>query len=401
MADAVRGSIVINEVLPDPNSASGSSGPRFDTDQSGSTTPVDEFIEIYNSGSSAVNIGGLQLWDQTLGKWFTFPNGTILQPGGHAMVMTGAAGGPGPFLGPGDMAFYAGRGSAVLNNGPENAILYDPAANNFAQVAYGGAGIVTPGVPGAFAALPAGATRVGSGENFGAFTPGYSLQRQPDGGNTIISAPPNPANDNVCFGIGTLIATPGGPRPVETLRPGDLVLTDGDRALPILWAGVTHFAADRLWREPRLWPVTLRAGALAPGVPSRDLRLSRQHRLRLGGAIAARMGGDPYVLVPAQALIGLPGITLSRPEGRMSYFHLLLECHAVVLAEDTPAESLLPGPQAMAALAPDNQAQIARALAIPAGQLPKAYRPAHPLLGTQKTRRLLNRHQQNERPLSL
>jgi hypothetical protein len=85
----------------------------------------------------------------------------------------------------------------------------------------------------------------------------------------------------------------------------------------------------------------------------------------------------------------------------MSYFHLLLECHAVVLAEDTPAESLLPGPQAMAALAPDNQAQIARALAISAGQLPKAYRPAHPLLGTQKTRRLLNRHQQNERPLSL
>ena len=68
MADALFGSIVLNEVMPDPNSATGATGPRFDTDGSGSTTPVDEFIEIYNSGPTAVNIGGLQLWDE---RWAT------------------------------------------------------------------------------------------------------------------------------------------------------------------------------------------------------------------------------------------------------------------------------------------------------------------------------------------
>ena len=401
MADAVRGSIVINEVLPDPNSAASSSGPRYDTDQSGATTPVDEFIEIYNSGPTAVDIGGLQLWDQTLGNWFTFPNGTILQPGAHAMVMAGAAGGAGPSRGPNDLAFYAGRGSAVLNNGPENVILYDPTANNFAQAAYGGASITTPGTAGVFSGFPAGATRVGLGEDFGTHTPGYSLQRQPDGGNTIISAPPNAANDNVCFCAGTLIATPLGPRAIETLRPGDLVLTDNDQALPILWLGSTRFTADRLWREPRLWPVTIRAGALGPGVPSRDLRVSRQHRLRFGGPIAARMGGDPFVLMPAAALVGLPGITQGRPAGDLVYYHLLLPRHAVVLAEDVPAESLLPGPQALAALSPENRAAIAKALSQPLAQLPHGYGAAHPLMGAQKARSLLARHQQNARPLSL
>ena len=380
MADAVRGSIVINEVLPDPNSASGGSGPRYDTDGSGTVTPVDEFIEIYNAGPNPVNIGGLQLWDQTLGNWFTFPPGTILAPGGHAMVMVGTSGGPGPALGPGGIAFYAGRGSAVLNNGPENAILYDPAANAFAQIAYGGASITTPGTPGTFAGFPPGATRVGTGENFGTQTPGYSLQRSPDGGDTIVSGPPNAANDNLCFAAGTMIATPTGPRPVEDLRAGDLILTATDRALPLLWIGETRHAADRLWREPRLWPVTVCANALGPGLPDRDLSLSRQHRLRFRG------GKDPFVLIPAAALLGQPGVHIRRPQGDLRYFHLLLAEHAVILANNLPAESLLLGPQAMTALSDQALDEIAKAL----NRDPRlGTSPAHPILGVSSGRRHL------------
>ncbi len=394
MADAVRGSIVINEILPDPNSAIGGTGPRFDTDQSGTVTALDEFIEIYNSGPTAVNISGLQLWDRASGNWFTFPTGTILQPGAHAMVMVGSNLGAGPPLGPNDLAFYAGRGTSVLNNSAaENALLYDPATNTYVQVAFNGAGMATPGVGGAFTGLPAGATQIGSGENFGTATPGYSLQRNPDGGNTITSGPPNPANDNICFAEGTLIATPHGPRAVETLRPGDLVLTTDETAMPVLWLGSSRFAAARLWREPRLWPVTLAAGCLGPGLPARDLRLSRQHRLRLGGAIAQRMAGTPHVLVPVHALLGLPGITLSRPAGDITYYHLLLPRHAIVLAEDLPAESFYPGPQALEALDADARAELARLL----GDTPPE--PAHPFLNAQQARALVQRHLRHGRPL--
>lgn len=399
MADAIRGGIVINEILPDPNSAAGSSGPRFDTDLSGAVTPVDEFIEVYNSSDAPIDLSGLQLWDQTLGNWFTFPPGSVLAPGAHAMVMAGAAGGPGPLLAAGDLAFYAGRGSAVLNNGPENAILYDPLTNQFIQVAYGGATIQPPGMPGVFAALPAGASRIGAGEDFGAFVPGYSLQRMPDGGDTIVNGrTPNPASDNVCFARGTRIATPHGPRAVEDLRAGDLVLTSTEAALPVIWAGRSRFDAARLWREPRLWPVTIRAGTFGPGLPAHDLRVSRQHRLRFGGKVARRMGGDPFVLVPAHVLVGLPGVHLARPEGDLEYHHLLLPRHAILLAEDLPAESLYLGPQALSALNEEAHAELA--LIFPdrpwEGPPPAA---AHPMLSAARARGMLRRHARNEQNL--
>ena len=41
----------------------------------------------------------------------------------------------------------------------------------------------------------------------------------------------------VCFLEGTLIATPTGPRAVETLQQGDLVVTADGQMLPVLWRG--------------------------------------------------------------------------------------------------------------------------------------------------------------------
>jgi hypothetical protein len=41
----------------------------------------------------------------------------------------------------------------------------------------------------------------------------------------------------ICFVTGTRIATPGGARPVETLAPGDLVMTRDHGAQPLLWTG--------------------------------------------------------------------------------------------------------------------------------------------------------------------
>ncbi len=103
MADFLHGGIIINEILPDPNSAASGGGARYDTDGSGTVKPTDEFIELANVSDQPIDISGWELWDQALGKWFTFPAGTILPPGGHAMVMVGAAEGPGPLTmgGPG------------------------------------------------------------------------------------------------------------------------------------------------------------------------------------------------------------------------------------------------------------------------------------------------------------
>jgi len=127
MPDTLLGSIVINEILVDPNGA-----PNFDTGVSGTANSADEYIELYNTAGAAINIGGLQLWDAGVSLWFTFPVGTIAT-NAPAMVMSGVqTGGALPTGDPGDLFFDAGRGSSLINNSGDNVtLLYSSGAGSF------------------------------------------------------------------------------------------------------------------------------------------------------------------------------------------------------------------------------------------------------------------------------
>ena len=133
-----------------------------------------------------------------------------------------------------------------------------------------------------------------------------------------------------CFAAGTRIATERGEAAVETLRLGDLVRTRGGRLAPVRWVGWTRVDLFRHPAPERAAPICIRADAFAPGVPSRDLLVSQEHCLWLGGA-----------LVPAAALVN--GATIARIDGLSSvtYWHVELDRHDVLLAEGLPAESYL------------------------------------------------------------
>ncbi|MCS6931847.1 MAG: Hint domain-containing protein, partial [Acetobacteraceae bacterium] len=80
----------------------------------------------------------------------------------------------------------------------------------------------------------------------------------------------------LCLCGGTLVATPEGERPVETLAPGDLVITSDGRAVPVRFVGVQH-VYPRFARDGEAAPVRITAGALGGGLPRRDLLVSRRH----------------------------------------------------------------------------------------------------------------------------
>lgn len=190
MPDTLLGGIVINEILADPNGVL-----NFDTDGDGTAENEDEFVELYNTSVGAIDISGLELWDAGIGLWFTFPPGTILAAGGHAMVMTGVQTGALPTGAPGDLFFDAGRASPVINNGGDNVTLLDPAgAGTYIQATFNGDAPDDPtlGV-GGYSGFPAGATQSGTGEEFGNDTDGQSLQRTGDGANTFSSDTPTPS----------------------------------------------------------------------------------------------------------------------------------------------------------------------------------------------------------------
>ncbi len=129
-----------------------------------------------------------------------------------------------------------------------------------------------------------------------------------------------------CFATGTLVATPFGTRPVETLRAGDPVLTADGAARRLTWTG----AWDALAADPAHRAVRVRAGAFGSGQPSRDLVVSPLHALWLEG-----------VMVPAICLVDGRRVVREAAVARR-YHHIATETHQVVLAEGLGAETFCP-----------------------------------------------------------
>ena len=160
-----------------------------------------------------------------------------------------------------------------------------------------------------------------------------------------------------CFTPGTMIATRLGLMPVESLRPGDEVLTRDHGYRPIDWIGSQTIGAPRLAVEPALQPVRIRAGALGPGMPDRDLLVSRQHRMLVQDVRAELLFGEAEVLVRALHLVGLPGVDVAQvPE--VTYIHLLFDRHEVVLADGCWSESFQPGDRTLAGFDADQRAEL-------------------------------------------
>lgn len=154
----------------------------------------------------------------------------------------------------------------------------------------------------------------------------------------------------VCFCDGTLIDTPDGPRAVETLRQGDLVLTLDHGAQPIRWIGSTGLDRVDLTLAPKRKPVLIRAGALGAGLPRRDLMVSRQHRILFRTNTAVDRFGTDELLIPAIKLVGRPGIEIVEDAADVRYWHILLDRHELLFSEGSLTESLYTGREAKKSL---------------------------------------------------
>ncbi|NMJ43293.1 hypothetical protein GWK16_18740 [Roseomonas sp. JC162] len=141
-----------------------------------------------------------------------------------------------------------------------------------------------------------------------------------------------PPDGEPCFTTGTLIATARGEVAVEDLRVGDLLVTaQGGPALqPVVWIGHSRANIARHPDPRRIAPVLIKAGALGEGVPHRDLRVSPDHGMFVDG-----------YLVPAGRLVN--GTTIIQelwcPE--VTYWHVELPAHGLVVSEGAVSESYL------------------------------------------------------------
>ncbi|WP_425040422.1 Hint domain-containing protein [Primorskyibacter sp. S187A] len=139
-----------------------------------------------------------------------------------------------------------------------------------------------------------------------------------------------------CFVAGTRIETALGPRRVEDLQPGDLILTRDEGHRPLRWIGQRTVQAEGAFAPVRIEANTLGAHD--------ELWLSPEHRVLITDHTAELLFGEAEVLVAAKELVHRRGVS-RQLGGDVTYVHLLMDRHQVIWSEGLATETFLPGPQ--------------------------------------------------------
>ena len=153
----------------------------------------------------------------------------------------------------------------------------------------------------------------------------------------------NIENVFICFTAGARIATPQGARAIESLAPGDMVLTRDHGPQPLRWIGTSTLSGTGPAAPIRFAPYSF-------GNP-KPFFVSPQHRMLYIGSDATLYFDQPEVMVPAKHLVN--GTTI-RPEerSRVTYVHLMFDRHEVISADGAWSESFHPGAEGLGLLDP-------------------------------------------------
>ena len=136
-----------------------------------------------------------------------------------------------------------------------------------------------------------------------------------------------------CYVGGTRIRTADGDVAIDFIQAGDNVVVrrDGQDVLEkVRWVGYAAVDLGRHARVEDAAPIRFRKSAFADNQPSRDLCVSPEHCLIIDG-----------VCVPAKHLVNGGSIVSERTHEPFTYFHLELDRHGILLAENVAAESYL------------------------------------------------------------
>jgi autotransporter passenger strand-loop-strand repeat protein len=288
-------------------------------------------VEVYSGGVTVSSMLGIS------GSEYVLPSGssisTMISSGGFEALSNGFASFTTVSNG-GDLVVQFGgsaMGTTVLDGGVE--VLQGSYAVS-TTLSVGGAidDAVLPFVSGATASVtPGDVLSVTDGtysytqQLAGDYTEALFQVASDMHGGTLVTLEATP-----CYCRGTLILTEAGERPIEDLHIGDRLMTQSGVARPIRWIGRRSYAGRFLTGNATVLPVRIDAGALADGVPQRDLFVSPLHAMFIDGA-----------LIPASALVNGASIVQVTEIDQVEYIHLELDSHDVILAEGAPSETFI------------------------------------------------------------
>ena len=153
----------------------------------------------------------------------------------------------------------------------------------------------------------------------------------------------------MCFARGTMIEAEYGEVAVEDLQSGDMIRTLDNGLKPLCWIGSTKVKA-----KGTKAPILFRKGTIGN---TQDLLVSPAHRVMLQDWQAKLLFGSSELLASAQSLVNDSTI-IRQPMEEVEYFHILFDCHEIVLSNGAPTESFHPGESDVGAMAPETRDEI-------------------------------------------
>lgn len=175
---------------------------------------------------------------------------------------------------------------------------------------------------------------------------------------------------------GANVRTPCGPRRIELVRPGDMIVTRNNGLQPVRMIWKRMVTQDYMRQNPDAAPIRLKPRAIGPMMPQRDLLVAGDHRLLIPGYRVVGMPDEKGLLVEAREIAGTgDGIYVDRSMESVTYFQMVFDSHQVLTANGLPVESFLPNAPAIAQLCASNRdALVARFPQLK--KEPTAYPPA-------------------------
>ena len=161
-----------------------------------------------------------------------------------------------------------------------------------------------------------------------------------------------------CFTPDTLIQTPDGPRAVQDLVVGDLVVTLDHGPQPLRWVGHSPVSSFRMALHPQLRPIHIKAHAFGRNRPDCDMLVSPQHRILIEGWRAEMLFAEPQVLVAAKHLINDTTVRRASEIAATTYIHVQCDAHEVLISDGLATESFNPGPTSVAAMSDECRAEL-------------------------------------------
>ena len=154
----------------------------------------------------------------------------------------------------------------------------------------------------------------------------------------------------ICFTPGTMILTEVGERPIESLQPGDRVVTRDSGLQPIRWIGKRTVPGRG--RFAPIW--------VAPSVMDGSrtgLLVSPQHRILFTGYQSQLLFGQDEVLVSAKHLVDDVDVRV-KEMAEVTYIHLMFDHHEVIYAEGIATESFHAGDVGLSAICEEAREEL-------------------------------------------